>query len=181
MNNCQTKLEEPKIELVSGFVSNSSQLFDRIKDLVVWDERLRSRKTASYGVAYNYSGMTYPAVEMLDALIPICDRIEEQVGFMPNNCLLNYYPDGNSTMGYHSDNISELKAGTGVAIVSLGAARYIYYRNKRDRAIEHKYLLNSGDLLYMDDNIQQHWLHAIPQQPQASERISLTFRHISTV
>ena len=93
--------EEPKIELVSNFVGNSNQLFDRIKDLVVWDERLRSRKTASYGVAYNYSGMTYPAVEMLDALIPICDRIEKQIGFLPNNCLLNYYPDGNSTMGYH--------------------------------------------------------------------------------
>ena len=156
-------------------------MFDRIKDLVVWDERLRSRKTASFGVAYNYSGMTYPAVDMLDALIPICDRIEEEIGFMPNNCLLNYYPDGNSTMGYHSDNISELKAGTGVAIVSLGAARYIHYRHKGDRAIEYKYLLNSGALLYMNDKIQQHWLHAIPKQLEASERISLTFRHILAV
>ena len=171
-------IEEPKIKLVSNFIGNSNQLFDRIKNSVVWDERMRSRKTASYGVAYNYSGMTYSAVDMLDALIPLCDRIKKQIGFLPNNCLLNYYADGNSTMGYHSDKISELKAGTGVAIISLGAARYIYYRNKRDRASEYKYLLNSGDLLYMNDEIQQQWLHAIPKQLEAGERISLTFRHI---
>ena len=81
-------------------------------------------------------------------------------------------------MGYHSDTSEELKEGTGVCIVSLDAARFISYRSKNNRTIEHKYLLKTGDFLYMDNYVQKHWLHAIPKQDEAGERISLTFRQI---
>ena len=169
---------EPAIKIINNFVINPDLLCDRLKNIVVWDERLKARKTASYGVAYNYSGMTYPPTEMLPELVPVCQQIHQVVGFTPNNCLLNYYPDGQSSMGYHSDTSEELKEGTGVCIISLGASRFISYRSKKDRAIEHKYLLNSGDFLYMDDRVQENWLHAIPKQDEAGERISLTLRQI---
>ena len=171
-------MTKPAIKLINNLIVNPNFLFDRLKNIVVWDERLKARKTASYGVAYNYSGMTYPQTKMLPELMPICQQINEVVGVIPNNCLLNYYADGKSSMGYHSDTSEELKEGTGVCIISLGASRFISYRSKKDRAIEHKYLLQSGDFLYMDDLIQEDWLHAIPQQDGAGERISLTFRHI---
>ena len=169
---------KPEIEIIDDFVSNSDDLFRYLCKEVDWDERLKSRKTASYGVAYNYSGMAYPETEMLKELIPICEKIDFQIGFMPNNCLLNYYPDGNSTMGYHSDNWEQLEQNTGVVIISLGASRIISYRNKKDKAIERKYTLNCGNMLYMSNSVQEQWMHAIPKQSQAEARISLTFRKI---
>ena len=163
---------------IDNFIENSNELFVSLRDNIVWDERIRARKTASFGVAYDYSGITYPEVEMYSELIPICNKIEAEIGFLPNNCLLNYYPDGNSTMGYHSDNWKELETGTGVVIVSLGASRTIAYRSKKDAAIEYKYLLNGGDLLYMNNNVQQGLMHSIPQEIQLEGRISMTFRKI---
>ena len=136
-------VNKPNIKLIDNFILNSDLLCDRLKNNVVWDERLKQRKTASYGVAYNYSGITYPDTPMPEELISICHKINSTVGFMPNNCLLNYYPDGNSTMWYHSDTAQELVEGTGVAIVSLGAARFISYRSKREPSIKYRYRLNN--------------------------------------
>ena len=171
-------IKEPEIVLIDNFIGNSNELFITLRDNIIWDERIKARKTASFGVSYDYSGITYPEVEMHLSLIPLCQKIETEIGFLPNNCLLNYYPDGNSTMGYHSDSAKELKAGTGVVIISLGCQRYISFRSKVDKEIKFKYQLNCGGLLYMNKAIQEKWMHAIPKQNGADERISLTFRYI---
>ncbi len=139
---------------------------------------MKARKTASFGVSYDYSGITYPQVDMLPCLNDICDKIENTIGFRPNNCLMNYYTDGNSSMGYHSDSTEELLKGTGVAIISLGAIRAISYRSKADKKIKIRYNLESGTLLYMDDEVQKNWMHAIPKEVGVGERVSLTFRYI---
>ncbi|QDT30731.1 alpha-ketoglutarate-dependent dioxygenase AlkB family protein [Gimesia panareensis] len=169
----------PQLDLYLGFLDNATELFNFLSEQVEWDERMKARKTASFGVAYNYSNMTYPQAEMLPALIPVCERIARQVGFLPNNCLLNYYPDGQSTMGYHSDSTAEMQAGTGVVILSLGSTRFISFRNKQDPELKFSYALNHGDLLYMKREIQDEWQHAIPKDPAAGARISLTFRSIT--
>jgi alkylated DNA repair dioxygenase AlkB len=169
---------EPEIILIENFIENPKELFAMIRDSIIWDERIKARKTASFGVAYNYSGITYPQVEMLSELVPICKKIERYIGFTPNNCLMNYYLDGNSSMGYHSDSSEELKIGTGVVIISLGAERHIYYRSKADKEIKYKYRLKNGSLLSMDKRVQDEWMHAIPKENGIGERISLTFRNI---
>ena len=153
-------------------------MFAEIRNSVDWDERIKARKTASFGVSYNYSGITYPKTPMMKCLITVCDKIESAIAFRPNNCLMNYYLDGNSTMGYHSDSAEELKQGTGVVIISLGAERTISYRSKLDKEHKVKYKLKNGALLYMDKDVQQKWMHAIPKESGVGERISLTFRHI---
>lgn len=126
-------MEPPEIILVNNFISNPNELFETISNKVQWDRRLQTRKTASFGVSYNYSGLTYPQTAMLDELTTICRKIRHEIGFLPNNCLLNYYCDGNSTMGYHSDTAEDLLKDTGVVIISLGAARHICYRSKREQ------------------------------------------------
>ena len=166
----------PAVVLRTQFVGAAGELFALLQSRVVWDERLRARKTASFGESYDYSGMTYPKVAMPAELEPVCGSIQSALGFLPNNCLLNYYPDGQSSMGFHSDDTEELADGTGVAIVSLGAERGIVFRNKQDRLNEVSYGLPSGSLLYMPRELQFEWLHAIPKAPDAGPRISLTFR-----
>lgn len=171
-------MNEPKIRLIQNFVDDSEALFKLLETSIEWDERMKARKTASFGVSYNYSGITYPKTEMLPQLVSICNNINSVLGFLPNNCLLNYYTDGKSSMGYHSDSSEELLPGTGVAILSLGSTRSISYKNKANKEVSVKYPLKSGTLLYMDEKVQQNWLHAIPKENGVGSRISLTFRHI---
>ncbi|HLO49516.1 MAG TPA: alpha-ketoglutarate-dependent dioxygenase AlkB, partial [Kamptonema sp.] len=103
-------------------------------------------------------------------------KLEKHFGFRPNNCLVNYYTDGNSTMGFHSDSIEELIDDTGILIISLGAERIITFQNKQDKSNEHSYLLKSGSLLFMSQKTQRYWKHGILKQSEALGRISLTFR-----
>jgi alkylated DNA repair dioxygenase AlkB len=168
----------PDVTFIPDFVPDHQPLFDRLLAEVSWDERLGARKTASFGVPYDYSGMTYPQVEMPALLDALCVQIEKEplLGFRPNNCLLNYYPDGKSTMGFHSDSSEELAEGTGVAIVSLGGEREMLFRHKEDRSLKVPYPLAPGSLLYMSNELQASWMHAIPKAASAGPRISLTFR-----
>lgn len=169
---------KPNIKIIDDFISDADTLFTKIKDSVEWDERIKARKTASFGVPYNYSGITYPQKNMPFYLINLCREINRSIGFLPNNCLMNYYPDGSSSMGFHSDNSEELEHGTGIVIVSLGNQRHIIYRLIKNKELKVKYALTPGALLYMDKNIQNEWQHAIPKEKGVGERISLTFRHI---
>ena len=145
------------------FVTDSLRLFVRLLEQVTWDDRMRSRKTACYGEAYNYSDMTYATAAMHPLLVPIVDALERKLVYRSNNCLLNYYEDGGSTMGFHSDSEDDLMAGTGVAIISLGAERALTFRSKREKSVR-DFPLPSGSLLYMPPGIQQTWKHAILRQ-----------------
>ena len=171
-------LPVPDLTWVPAFVAEPARLFDLLLRSVAWDQSLRARKTASFGVPYDYSGMVYPQVEMPGELAALGDRIHAELGFEPNNCLLNYYADGESSMGFHSDSTDELAVGTGVAIVSLGSEREMAFRYKSDRSHEVRRVLSEGSLLYMSHEFQSTWLHAIPKSPAAGPRMSLSFRRI---
>ncbi len=171
-------MPEPALLQRADFVADPDTLYQTLVSEVAWEEHIKARKTASFGQAYNYSRITYAVTPMHPRLVPIVDHLEATLGFRPNNCLLNFYEDGTSTMGYHSDSTEELAPGTGVAIVSLGAVRSLTFRSKTDDAEKHSYLLKSGSLLYMSQAIQDDWKHAILKQDNVGSRISLTFRQL---
>jgi len=165
---------------ISDFIRNPEMLFNQLLEETIWDERMKARKTASFGVAYNYSQITYADAPFPVSLQELCRPVRNAVGFEPNNCLLNYYHDGRSSMGFHSDTATGRTAGTGVAIVSLGSAREMKFRNKQDDEYISGRLLTPGSLIYLDDATQADWLHAIPKTEGAGPRISLSFRSIET-
>lgn len=125
--------------------------------------------------------MTYEAKPLPATLAEVGDRLATRLGVQFTNCLLNYYETGDNTMGFHSDDTRGLVPGTGVAIVSLGSLRNITFRSVSQRSIRVNYALQPGSLLYMDATVQQNWQHAIPKQPNAGPRISLTWRAIAVV
>ena len=168
-----------KITYQTGFVTNPNYLLNSLASDVSWDDRLRSRKTASFGRPYNYSGMVYQAAPMHELLVPIVDRLKSLFGLSANNCLANYYLTGDSTMGFHSDANIDLWPGSSVAIVSLGSVRTIVFRPKRSKTEERRMELESGSLLLMAPEVQDNWKHAIPASEWAGPRISLTFRRLS--
>jgi alkylated DNA repair dioxygenase AlkB len=151
-------------------------LFATLLTSVAWDERIRARKSASFGLPYNYSGITWPAVPFPEPLHPVLATLTPRLGYTPNNCLANYYLDGSSTMGYHADATDNLVPGTGIAILSLGAPRTLTFRHNQDRQRLERYLLAAGSLLFMTAALQADWKHAILADEVPGGRISLTFR-----
>lgn len=172
--------ERPEVIFIPMFLATeaASSLFDVLRCEVVWDQRIKARKTACFGQTYDDSGIDYTVVPMHSLLVPICDAVAHTLGFRPTNCLANYYESGRSTMGFHSDATHNLAEGTGVAIVSLGAERELIFRRKTDPDVKNRYSLPNGSLLYMTQKTQLHWQHAIKKTNSDDARISLTLRHI---
>jgi alkylated DNA repair dioxygenase AlkB len=167
------------ITYIENFITNPETLFEYLKQNIVWDESMMARKTASFGVAYNYSQIHYPFVVMPENLASIIIEIEKNLGFKPNNCLVNYYLDGKSTMGYHSDQTDILVENTGIAIVSLGETRILRFRNITNKEEIVDYILPAGSLIYMTQEVQNYWQHAIPKTAAENGRMSLTLRMIN--
>ncbi len=172
-------LERGSIRLVTDFLPDSHALYEHLVAIVVWDTRIRARKSASFGVPYNYSGIEWPHVSIPDAIQPLLTSVTKEIGFEPNNCLANYYPEGKSSMGFHSDSTEALEPGTGIAVVSLGAERTITFHRISDKTVTESYRLSSGSLLWMCPEMQAEWRHAVLADRDVSGgRISLTFRRV---
>jgi alkylated DNA repair dioxygenase AlkB len=170
--------EAGSIRIEEAFLPDSPSLFAALVAGVAWDGRMKARKAASFGMPYNYSAIEWPPAPWPDLLVPVREKVARRAGFQPNNCLAHYYPDGASTMGFHSDSTAELEPGTVIAVVSLGAERAITFRSQQDRRLEH-YLLKSGSLLLMSAEMQADWKHSIlPAEGVEGGRISLTFRRL---
>ena len=165
------------IRLIPNHIDYTDTLFNNLLNLD-YDKSMAARWTASFGKSYDYSGKTYPYITMPDFLNDLIPGISNTIGFTPNNCLINLYHDGNSSMGYHSDNTDILAPNTGVVIISIGSDRILRFKNKLNKDNLIDYTLSNGSLFYMNDDIQNHWLHSIPKSDATGPRISLTFRHI---
>jgi alkylated DNA repair dioxygenase AlkB len=144
-----------------------------------WDTSMRSRKTASVGKSYNYNQMTYPDSTIPNIFDSVLNWVTNTLGWTPNNLLCNWYADGTSKMGWHSDDMSILTPNTGVVIISLGFARDISFRRVTDKSNIFNINLVSGSLFYMNDVIQSNYQHSILPCDGATDRVSLTFRSIA--
>jgi alkylated DNA repair dioxygenase AlkB len=148
-----------------------------LENEVDWDKSMKSRWTASYGRAYNYSGQEYPYREMPKVISEIASLLSSIYRIKINNCLINLYHDGKSKMGWHSDNTDILEEETCVVILSVGETREIQFKHKtRDDKVSLP--LEDGSIFYMNNHIQNEWLHSIPENDSTNPRWSLTFRQI---
>ncbi|MCX4029277.1 hypothetical protein H0A36_07290 [Endozoicomonas sp. SM1973] len=64
-------MKEPSIKIIESFVKKPEKLFECLRDSIKWDERMKARKTASFGLSYDYSGITYPQAAMHSDLEPL--------------------------------------------------------------------------------------------------------------
>jgi alkylated DNA repair dioxygenase AlkB len=166
------------ITFIENVIPNPAELYEKLEHSVNWDERMHARKTASYGVAYNYSQISYPFQAFTPELAGLLDLIEKHLCFRPNNCLINFYLDGKSTMGWHSDQTDILHDGTGIAIISIGDTRSLRFREIANKENKKDFPLPSGSLIYMTQEVQDLWQHSVPKSLESKGRMSLTFRSI---
>ena len=165
-----------RIVFIPDFIHNAQTLFEDLVANTRWDENMRARKTACFGEPYDYSEQEYDFQPMSNKMETIADLIKDEIGFRPNNCLLNYYENGKSKMGFHGDTIKMLEPDTGIAIVSVGDSRIFQVRRKNNPTELYNYILPNGSLFYMPNDMQADWQHGLPKVVGAKGRISLTFR-----
>ena len=113
---------------LDGFVSDPDRLLHVVREEVSWTQQMRSRMTASMGIPYNYAGASYPEAPWHPLVEALRQRVAATLGFEITNCLMNRYPTGDHSIVWHTDDTDILAPGTGIAIVSLGAARTLRLR-----------------------------------------------------
>lgn len=129
-------------------------------------------------IEYGYSHSKLIVEPWPDVLLAMRKRLERHLNQPLNSLLVNYYRDGNDTMGWHSDDEAELGHQPTIVCISLGAERVLKLKHKASNKIT-DLKLRSGSCLIMSGNSQRDYQHAITKQTTlAHPRISLTFRLI---
>ena len=140
------------------------------------------RLSAWYGdvdATYTYSGYHLQPLPWTSTLRELRALVELQAQTSFNSVLLNYYRDGNDSMGCHSDDEKELGAHPIIASLNLGAERDFVFKHKRDPTEQVKMPLAHASLLIMHAGCQEAWQHSLPKRKRIHEpRVNLTFRRI---
>jgi alkylated DNA repair dioxygenase AlkB len=151
---------------------------------VLWNkEHLQPRLSAWHGDAgarYSYSGVMLEPHRWTDTLLRIKEDVEHATGQRFNSVLLNLYRNEGDSVGWHSDNETELGSRPVIASLSLGETRRFKLRHKTRKDQKTISLaLTDGSLLVMSGTTQKFWRHAIDKEREPKDaRINLTFRNI---
>jgi len=167
--------------------------FDRLYAEVTWERhclRIFGRQVQAPRLScwigdaeavYTYSGTRF----VPRPWTPACAALRERVGAICrqryNSVLCNLYRDGRDSMGWHSDDETELGARPRIASLSLGAPRRFRLRHRREPDQRLQIELPSGSVLLMAGATQQHYRHDLPKTARnVGPRINLTFRSVAT-
>ena len=80
-------------------------------------------------IGYHYSGQLAPSIPLTSNLQVLLQFVNKEFGAEFNGILVNYYENGNETIGAHSDDERNLDS-VGVVSVSYGATRKFRIRHK---------------------------------------------------
>lgn len=128
---------------------------------------------------YTYSGTRFEPRAWTPACAELRDGLGALCGERYNSVLCNLYRDGRDSMGWHSDDESELGAAPVIASLSFGAVRRFRLRHRRDPALRLELDLPSGSLLLMAGATQRNYRHDLPKTArEVCARINLTFRRV---
>jgi len=128
---------------------------------------------------YSYSNITMHPEAFSETLLKVKQKIEVLSKTHFTTCLANLYRNGKDSNGWHADNEKELGKNPIIASVSFGETRAFHLKHRKEKTLKHKLFLESGSLLLMKGETQQHWLHQIARtKKEVKPRINLTFRII---
>lgn len=137
------------------------------------------RLIAWYGEReYSYSGYTPKRQDFRGVMRELLEIARKASGTSLRGCLVNWYRDGQDSVGWHADDEGALKEkGATIVSLSLGDTRTFHIRPKKKKGKARVFELGNGDLLIMRGDLQQHWEHGVPKtnKPKGN-RINLTFR-----
>lgn len=139
------------------------------------------------GTSYTFSGnkvipRSWGSDEIGKKLLLIKNKVEQYTGESFNFVLVNRYKDGQSYIGYHSDDEKDLDKTSSIIGVSFGSERDFLFKPKKSfvpKNISDVISLNlsHGSLVQIKPPTNEYWCHSIPKRANIKKsRISLTFR-----
>lgn len=163
------------IEHVPGWLHGSAELFDRLRDEALWEQRYRMmfgnrvqepRLTAEYDDLASVPQQT---------LRDVVDALSAHYGVPYRRLWMNLYRHHRESTGWHGDLIGKVQAESTVPVLSLGATRRFLIR-PTDGGESIALSVASGDLVVMGGRAQRDWRHCVPKQSTpAGPRISVNF------
>lgn len=132
---------------------------------------------------YTYSNTRFEPYPWTPHLLELREQLRSQVGAF-NSVLVNYYRDGQDSIGFHADDEPELGPDSPqdvlVASISLGGRRRFVMKHSQTKETK-EFMLGGGDLLVMGGDVQKYWLHGVPKTTlPVLPRMNLTFRQVRT-
>lgn len=136
------------------------------------------------GLVYRYAGQMKRAKPWTPLSLFYKAEVERLTGQKVNFVLCNYYADGRSYIGPHSDDERDLVEGSRILSLSLGASRDMVFtsrggRRTRTARTTLSVQLDHGTVLSMAGPTQKNWKHGVPKRLRVDKaRVNMTFRLI---
>ncbi len=141
------------------------------------------RQQAAYsspgGLSYTFSGLTVAAHDETEVplLRELRELVQTRTGLSFNFALINFYRDGQDTVGWHADDETVMVKDSAIASLTLGAERDFLFRMKLDPAVKHKVVLRDNMLCTMLHPTNDEWQHSLPRRARVKQpRVNITFR-----
>lgn len=167
-----------------GFIENPNELLNTLWNGLSWEKREDAPRRETWSNDYNRSytygkgagERTYNTVPWHSELLKIRDKIKDETGFYLEACFSNGYENEKHALGWHSDNDPGIDHSKPIVVISLGAERFIYFREIGGSEIN-KIFLKNGSILIMNPGTQFTHEHKIPKHfMKCGPRVSLTYR-----
>jgi alkylated DNA repair dioxygenase AlkB len=176
-----------------NFINHADEAFKALREDLNWERRDTAPRseywTNIYDQPYTYGHgageRTYQSqpnhfwIEDIDCDLRYKFTKELHKLYLPyyEGCFLNMYQDGSDALGWHADDDPGIDHSRPIAVVTLGQARRIQWKEQIPGSHPQEQLLEHGSLFLMPAGFQQTHFHRIPRDPSVDGvRISLTYR-----
>jgi alkylated DNA repair dioxygenase AlkB len=137
----------------------------------------------SYGKDYKFSGVVSSSLDVPPILQKYIDYANSQnPNYNFNGILVNWYPDGNSYIGFHSDDETQLVKESPIYCFSFGQKRRFILQEKKGEKKRKDFVVENNSYIVMGGQCQKYYKHSIPKITKKAElescqpRISITLR-----
>ena len=149
-----------------------------------FDTILNTRSLSFLGdFSYSYNGVKHNPKPIPTSDKYLCTMLEHVNKLMPdykyNSILITKYRNGTDSLGFHSDNESEIVDGSDIVTISLGETRTVKFRSltgSGNTCPEQSLNLDHGNVFVMSRVSQNYFQHSIIPDGSQNPRISLTLR-----
>ena len=164
------------LELVPGWLSGSTSVFEALLTEVPWQQH--HRRMFEQMVLEPRMTAQYRRLDDLPhrAIVDAAQALSDHYGVKYDNVWMNLYRDHDDSTGWHRDRFSCRRELCIVPVLSLGATRRFQIKPRAGGA---SVSVNprSGDLVVMGGRSQEDWVHCVPKSARFEEaRISINFQ-----
>ena len=158
--------------------------FNTLDQETDFDTILNTRSLSFFGdFRYSYNGVKHNPKPIPSSDMYLCTILEHLHKILPdykyNSILITKYRDGTDSIGFHSDNESEIVDESDIVTISLGETRTAKFRalnGSGNTCPEQSLNLEHGNVFVMSRVSQNYFQHSIISDGSTNPRISLTFR-----